>query len=327
MIDGKKLPKLFEPVYGGLAKDFPYEQMFKDIPELKDASNRETENKRKAQFLHDLHNNEPLGVKTEDRFYTRDTAKNRIRIYTPAEGEGPYPIVIFYHGGGWSWLTIESYDYECADIAKRAGCIVVSVEYRFAPEHKFPVGVEDAFAALEWVESHAQSFNGNSQKIALAGDSAGGNFSAALSLMYWKRHNKRLVAQVLIYPCVNLDADLSVGSCARYGKGYFIDIDPHADIGRSIGYLEKPEDRFDYRASPLLVDDISGSPATLIVCGGCDVFLDDSLRYARRLKDAGVKVIFHLSEGMPHAFIQLINKEAKAAMDEITRFLNAAFSA
>jgi acetyl esterase len=320
MKNTRDLPLLFTPKYGELAADFAYDQLFDDIPEAKNASNRDSENARKIKFLHGLHGNAPLSVRTEDRYYEREGGKSRVRIYTPGE-KALYPIVVFYHGGGWSWLSIDAYDYECENIAKGADCIVVSVEYRFAPEHKFPIGIEDSYSALEWVASSAPTFHGDNARIGLAGDSSGGNFAAALSLMYWERRKERLAAQALIYPCVNLDPDMSAGSFARYGKGYALDIDPSAGLGESIGYISRQEERFDYRASPLLAEDLSTAPPTLIVCGECDVLLDDCLRYAKRLEDEGVLVRFRLFEGMPHSFIQMVNKEAKAAMGEIVTFL------
>ena len=137
----------------------------------------------------------------EDVVIDSEFGKIPIRIYTP-EGTGPFPILVFFHGGGFVLGDLESTDNICRYFAHGAECIVVSVDYRLAPEHKFPAAVEDAYFATQWVEKNAQSFRGDSQRIAVGGESAGGNLATVVSILSRKNKTPRLDFQLLIYPCL-----------------------------------------------------------------------------------------------------------------------------
>src|SRR2546426_5082395 len=144
---------------------------------------------------------EPVG-KVEDRDIAGPEGTIPVRIYTP-EGKGPFPVLVFFHGGGWVIGNIESHDAICRSLTNLAGCITVSVDYRLAPEHKFPAAPEDCYAATQWVAALAATFNGDSTRIAVGGDSAGGNLAAVVALMARDQGGPNLVYQSLIYPATD----------------------------------------------------------------------------------------------------------------------------
>jgi len=189
-----------------------------------------------------------------------------IRVYTP-EGKGPFPIFVYYHGGGFVIGNIQLGDNLCRAIANRAFCVVVSVEYRLAPEHKFPAAVDDSFAASKWVARNAARINGDPTRIAVGGDSAGGNLSAVVSLRARDEGENFPIYQVLIYPATQLDTH-TTGSINEFAEGYFL---TRADmIWFGDQYFEKGQDRRVPYASPLLSPDLSNLPPALIITAGFD---------------------------------------------------------
>jgi len=144
---------------------------------------------------------EPV-ANVEDREIPGPEGQISVRIYTP-EGKGPFAVLVFFHSGGWVIGNIESHDAICRSLTNAAGCITVSVDYRLAPEHKFPAALEDCYAAIQWVAANAATFNGDSTRIAVGGDSAGGNLAAVVALMARDRGGPNLVYQLLIYPATD----------------------------------------------------------------------------------------------------------------------------
>src|SRR5439155_5823717 len=144
---------------------------------------------------------EPVG-NVEDREVPGPEGQISIRIYTP-QGKGPFPVLVFFHGGGWVIGNIESHDAICRSLTNAADCITVSVDYRLALEHKFPAAPEDCYAATQWVAANAATFNGDTSRIAVGGDSAGGNLAAVVALMARDRGGPSLVYQLLIYPATD----------------------------------------------------------------------------------------------------------------------------
>lgn len=211
-----------------------------------------------------------------------------LRIYTP-EGSGPFPILVYFHGGGWVMGNLNTCNNTCHFFSNTIGCIVISVDYRLAPKHKFPAAVEDAYTATRWAAEHAAEINGDSSRIAVAGESAGGNLAAAVCLMAQDLGGPPLVLQLLAYPATNL-ATLETNSYRNFAKGYGL-TKFHVEWFRK-QYLADKKDRKNPYASPLLAEDISNVPPALVITGEFDVVRDDGEMYVGRLKEAGVEARF-----------------------------------
>ncbi len=225
-----------------------------------------------------------------------------VRIYQPADvaATRPAPALVFFHGGGWVICNLDTYDSLCRDLALAADCVVVSVDYRLAPEHKFPAAADDAYAATVWVCDHSNELNIDPNRIAVAGDSAGGNLAAVVSLMARDRGNPAIAFQVLIYPITDYSFDTE--SYQANSEGYF--------LTRMImewfweQYLECPEDGTHPYASPLRADDLSNLPPALVTTAGFDPLCDEGRAYAQRLQAAGNDTELVHYEGMIHGYVR-----------------------
>ena len=252
--------------------------------------------------------------------FTRDLAipgsggEIPIRVYRPDVGT-PAPVLVYYHGGGWVVGTLDSIDEVCRTIARRAGCIVVSVDYRLAPEHPFPAGVDDAYAALEWVAEHAPTFGGDPGSLCVAGTSAGGNLAAVTALRAREEGGSDLAHQLLLYPITDhaFDTD-SYGENADGPLLTRADMEWFWDL-----YLRSPVDGHNPFASPLRASDLSGLPPATVVTAGFDPLRDEGAAYADRLAAAGVDVDHRHYPDMVHGFLSLTDEVAAAdeAMDEV----------
>lgn len=211
-----------------------------------------------------------------------------LRIYTPA-GTGPFPMLMYFHGGGWVLGNLDTCNNACHFLSKTIGCIVISVDYRLAPEHKFPAAVEDAYTATVWAAEHAGKINGDSSRLAVAGESAGGNLAAAVCIMAQDREGPPLVFQMLAYPSTNLDT-LETNSYRKYAKGHGL-TKFHASWFRK-QYLGDEKNGKSPYASPLLAENVSGVPPALVLTGEFDVLRDDGELYVERLKEEGVQARF-----------------------------------
>ena len=237
----------------------------------------------------------------------------RARAYTPRDARaGPLPLVIFLHGGGWVTGDLDSHDATCRALANASGCKVVALDYRLAPEHKFPAGLHDCHAALEWLAAHAGELGIDARRIAIGGDSAGGNLAAAVALMARDRGGPPLAFQLLVYPVTHHAFDTL--SYATYGDGHLL-----TEEGMRWNwdhYLASAADGLDPLASPLLAPDLRGLPRALVIVAECDPLCDESEAYARRLADAGVEVECRRYDGMLHAFFTLgqVFDDGKAAV-------------
>lgn len=238
-----------------------------------------------------------------------------LRVYTPKE-EGPFPVLIYYHGGGWVFGNLDTHDNVCRFLSEGAGCVVVSVDYRLAPENKFPAAVEDAYAASQWVKYNVGFLNGDLTRIAVGGDSGGATLAAVVAFRFRERPVPRLALQLLAYPSTDLSS-LDTNSYREFGEGYGL---TKAAVEWCRGhYLDKEEDRLNPHASPLLMEDLSDLPPALLITAECDVLRDEGKAYAERLRQAGVSVAYKEYPGMIHAGVTWA-----VALDLVSDALNEA---
>jgi acetyl esterase len=237
-----------------------------------------------------------------------------VRLYVP-EGKGPFPALLYFHGGSWLMGDLDTHDDVCRSLAHRAPLVVLSVHYRRAPEVRFPVPLEDCAAALDWILEQALSLGIDPSRIAVGGDSAGGNLAAALAL----RERSRIRFQLLIYPAT--DASMRTGSYSEFGSGFGL---TRAMVARSWEiYLSKASDGENPLASPLRAPSLSGLPAAFIMTAECDVLRDEGEAYARRLHEAGVPVRCVRVRNMNHGFIRMagLYPQADAALSTLASAL------
>jgi acetyl esterase len=247
-----------------------------------------------------------------------------VRKYATS-AEGNRPALVFYHGGGFVIGNIESHDPLCRSLANQSGCTVLSVDYRLAPEAKFPAAPEDCFAALRWAHQNAAALGIDSNRIAVGGDSAGGNLSAVVSQMARDAGGPPVAFQLLIYPATDMAAETE--SYERNGKGYFLEKD---DSLWFLGhYLRDEADKANVLASPMRAKDLSGLPPALIITAEYDPLLDDGVAYADRLREAGVPVTYSCYDGMVHGFLSMagVLDGGKRAIAESAAALRAALAA
>lgn len=249
----------------------------------------------------------------EDRAIPGSGGAIPIRIYKPA-GDG-LPMVVYFHGGGWVIGSVETHDGYCRKLANAARAIVVSVDYRLAPEHKFPAAAEDAYAATRWASEHASEIGGDAGSLVVAGDSAGGNLAAVVSLMARDRGGPSIGLQVLIYPIT--DCDFGTASYREFADDYFLTRD--AMIWFCEHYCAADTDRDNPYLSPLRAENLQGLPAALVIVAGYDPLRDEGIAYAEKLRSAGVAVTLTNYDGMIHGFTRRFNLLDKAsdALDEV----------
>jgi len=209
-----------------------------------------------------------------------------VRLYYPDDATGPLGALVYFHGGGWVLGSIESHDYPASRLAALARCVVVSVDYRLAPEHPYPAALDDAERAHRWVVEHAASIGVDPARVAVGGDSAGGNLAAALCQRMLRSDGPLPAHQLLVYPVTDLTSEAPSYALfadgfllGRGGMRWFID-----------HYVPDPARRAEPDASPLLADDLSGLPPAHVVIAGFDPLRDEGVAYAERLRDAGVAV-------------------------------------
>lgn len=247
-----------------------------------------------------------------------------VRIYTP-EGTGPFPVLVYFHGGGWVIGNLETHDNGCRQIANAAGCIVVSVDYRLAPEHKFPAAADDCYAATQWVAENASALNGDPARIAVGGDSAGGNLAAVVSLMARDKGGPPLMYQVLIYPVTGYHTP-GTPSYQENAEGYFLTRDDMIWFWNH--YLNSEDESKHPYASPLQAASLQGLPPALVLTAEYDPLRDEGELYAARLQEAGVPVIQRRYNGLIHGFFGMsaIVEQSKRAFTETIEALRAAFA-
>jgi acetyl esterase len=216
-----------------------------------------------------------------------------VRAYRPVLAE-TLPALVFFHGGGWTIGDLDTHDVVCRQLALGARCVVFSVDYRLAPEDPFPAAVEDCFFAAQYISSHASELNVDPRRIAVGGDSAGGNLAAVVALMARDRGEPRLACQLLVYPATDQ-------RCEFHGEGYLLTRDGIRFFRG--GYLPNTADRTDWRASPLLAASHASLPPALVLTAGYDPLVDEGRAYAARLESAGVEVDYKEYSDMVHGFL------------------------
>ena len=249
-----------------------------------------------------------------------------IRVYRP-HGTGPFPVLVYIHGGGFVIGNLDTHDEICRRLCVGAGCLVVSLDYRLAPQHKFPAAPDDCLAAVRWVAAHAADIGGDPARIAVGGDSAGGNLTAVTALRIRDQGGPVLRGQLLIYPVVDFHPSNSP-SMIENGQDYGL---THDDMHWfTMQYLnDTSSDADNPYASPMAASDLHGLPPALVITAEYDPLLDEGAAYAKRLYDSGVPTVYTCYEGMNHAFmtgVQLI-RESQPAMDQACAWLKGVFTA
>ena len=246
-----------------------------------------------------------------------------IRIFKPND-KSDLPVIVFFHGGGFVIGTLDTHDNICRRLSRDNEAIVVSVDYRLAPENKYPAAPNDCYDATVWVANNCTSFGGNPSKLVVMGDSAGGNLATVVSLMARDKKTPQIAYQVLVYPCT--DARLIHPSIARNGKGHILTaemMDWFLDH-----YVASEDQKKEPYMSPFLAEDLTELPPALIQIAEFDPLRDEGAAYARRLIDAGNKVILTEYKGLIHTYFTMPKflKDSRAAYMEIRRVLENAFA-
>lgn len=273
---------------------------------------------RKAYLTFALSNaGVPLTMpKVEDLLIPGSDQNNKIpiRIYTPILGK-TLPALIYYHGGGWQRGDIATHDSICRHLARFGECIVVSVQWRLAPEHKFPVGTNDCFVAYDWVIRNAKNYNIDATRLGIGGDSAGGNMAAVTIQRLRETKLEKPIFQLLCYPA--LDLSCSTWSYQEFAEGFFLTTERVKYYVN--GYVNSPSEIENPLVSPLKQKDLTGLPKTHIITAGFDPLRGEGEEYAQLLKNSGIPVTYKCYESMIHAFLHMNGSvpAAEVALQEI----------
>jgi acetyl esterase len=245
------------------------------------------------------------------------------RLYRPAS-DGALPLLVYFHGGGWVIGSLETHDDVCRDLAAQSGCAVLSIDYRLAPEHRFPAAAEDCYAATRWAAANGAALGIDPARLAVGGDSAGGNLAAVTALMARDQHGPALRFQLLIYPvtCGRMDSP----SIHENAEGYLLTRD--AMVWFWGHYAPAMADRERPYASPLRAADLRGLPPALVITAEFDPLRDEGEAYAKRLKEAAVPVTLHRYDGQIHGFVTMgaLIDRARAAVAETAAALRTALA-
>ena len=255
----------------------------------------------------------PEVFKVEDKVVSANGVNVSVRVYHPhaAQSHQALPGLVYLHGGGWTLGDLDTHDVLCRSLCLQAGIVVVSVDYRMGPEHKFPAAYDDTVAAFNWTVQHANALGIDASRIAIGGDSAGGNLSAAACLGL-RGQSVQPAFQLLIYPATIMWQDTP--SYHANGKGYMLTKESIAYYTEN--YLRNREDAKDWRASPQLADSHAGLPPAFVMTAGFDPLRDEGLMYANALTKAGVSSQYICFERQIHGFITMgrVMQEANTAV-------------
>jgi acetyl esterase len=241
-----------------------------------------------------------------------------LRLYANEHG-GLRPALVYFHGGGFVFGNLDTHDGVCRALAKASGAVVVAVDYRLAPEHKFPAAVDDSYAATKWVAANAERLGIDAHRIAVGGDSAGGNLATVIAMRCHDAGGPALAAQVLIYPVTDVST-FETGSHRELAEGYFL---TRAGMEWFTGhYLASADHKRHPEVSPLLAPNLSGLPPALIITAEFDPLRDEGEAYAKRLQQAGVPVTVTRYPGMIHGFVSMrgVLSGGRQAIQEAAQF-------
>ena len=262
--------------------------------------------------------------RVEDRHIPGPAGMIPIRIYTP-EGRPPMGLLVYFHGGGWVLGDLKSHDGVCRALANGAGCVVVSVDYRLAPEHRFPAGLDDCYAATKWAAENAESIGGDAARLAVGGDSAGGNLAAAVAMMSRDQNGPAIRLQLLFYPVT--DCGLDTPSQKEFAAdGYVLS---RADMEWFWNhYLRSTADKNNPYACPLRAKNLGGLAPALILTASHDPLRDEGERFAERMMAAGVKTTCTRYDGVTHGFISFADllDKGKSGLAQSAEALKASFT-
>lgn len=248
----------------------------------------------------------PEDVQVDElRFATRDGAQRDLRLYrTRSGGTAPAPVLLYLHGGGYVVGSLDSHDGVCREFCARVACAVLAVDYRLAPEARFPTALDDAVDALGWLAKHGRELGLDSQRVVFAGDSAGATLAAVLAIQAVRPAQSQAIvpiAQLLCYPVA--DASRRSSSMELFSEGYLLESDT---LEWFYGlYARSPEDRYDWRFSPLLTPSLEGVAPAIVALAGLDPLLDEGRAFAQRLQHEGVAVTLREYPGLTHDFMRL----------------------
>jgi acetyl esterase len=249
------------------------------------------------------------------------------RLYLPPSEPGPagHPMLVFFHGSGFVLLDLDTHDDLCRRLCAGASCLVLSVDYRLAPEHKFPAAPDDCLAATRWAAEHALSLGGDASRIAVAGDSAGGNLAAVTALRIREQGGPRLCGQLLFYPVTDFPSEPS-GSYLKYGEGFGLTREGMLWFWRQ--YLAEPGQAGSQLASPLRAASLAGLPSACVLTAEYDVLHDEGQAFAQRLREAGVPAFARSYGAMNHGFLKYAGAidEADAAVRDGCNWLKGVFA-
>ncbi|HKY89915.1 MAG TPA: alpha/beta hydrolase [Nevskiaceae bacterium] len=261
-------------------------------------------------------------AKVEDRTIPGPSGKIAVRVYTP-EGQGPFPVLVYFHGGGFVIGSLNAYDILCRELTGGSGAVVVSVDYRLSPEHKFPAAPDDCWAATRWIASNAAELGGDASRIAVGGDSAGANLATVTAIRARDEGGPKLCAQLLIYPVASSGPPSK--SMLENAQGYLLE---KADMEWFVGhYVKSPMDLQDPRLAPSLTKDLSRLPPALVQTCEFDPLRDEGDDYAAALKKAGTPVVHSRYEGAIHGTLCFVTALdlGRTMLDEETRWLREQF--
>ncbi|CAH0991043.1 Carboxylesterase NlhH [Sinobacterium norvegicum] len=263
---------------------------------------------------------QPVAQVTDTVISAVNNAELALRIYRPSEDNRLLPAVVYFHGGGFVVGDIDSHDSICRALANLAQAVIISVDYRLAPEHKFPAATEDGYQALQWVYDNHLPLAIDSDRISLAGDSAGANLATVTALLSRDRQGPKVQQQLLLYPC--LDPSCQRPSFDEFGEGYFLGTEQMQWFWQH--YLDDVEQQSQQPYVNPLFANLSGLPPATLITAGCDPLRDEGADYGKALSQAGVAVDYQCVEGQIHGFCSFIGilRQAQPAIEKLAAAIN-----